>query len=535
MIPEKPLENNHQPMGENTRISKLDNVAFVNVNVVSMDSDQVWEHQTVLIKDGRISEIGAMDEIAFPNDSEMIQGDGAYLMPGLADMHTHLVDFDPDPRHLVLYLAHGVTTIRSLNTRWRTFKWRDEVNTGELLGPTLYLSGPSIIGIPPDAKMLAFGLRAALWLVFFLVSTFVFALTWIVLRQFASPGVGNSFIDQWLLPWLVVTIILGIILVWRKIIPLAPLAALIIPQATVAETANQARNAVKNQAKAGVDFVKPYDYLTREAYFAAIKTAQEYRLYTAGHIPDNPEIVAVNEALSVGQNEIVHMDEFSHEFWPNYVPQENPNLDWEIDLSRIKEVAESVAKHNAAVTATLVTNEVVLLGIEDLESILRKPEYQLISPSLIEMWRTEGRFIKWKGQESYRREKWRPLLMQLTKALQDKGVILLLGTDVSVEGIVPGFSAHQELELLVEAGLTPYEALCCGTRNAALIASKMGVDGDWGTIALGKRADLILLSENPLTDIRNTRSQLGVMLRGRWYPQAELDQLLADYRTTYTE
>ncbi len=508
-------------------------IAFVDVNVIPMSSDRIYEHHTVLIQDGKINAIGPDDETQIPDDSEVIQTHGAYLMPGLADMHAHLSDFDPNPQHLILYLANGVTTLRSLNTPWKIMKWRDMVNAGELLGPRIYLSGPSIIGVPPDFKMLAIGLRTALWLIFFLASALVFALIWIILNLFAGPEAGKLLIDQWSIPWLVVTTILGIILIWRKILPLAPLVAIIYPQATVVESTSQARAAVKKQANAGVDFIKPYDYLTRETYFATLKAAREYQIYTAGHIPDDPEIVTVIEAIASGQNEIVHMDEFSHAFWPNYVPQGKPGLDWDIDLSRIDEVAEAVAKHKTAVTATLVTNEVVLLGIEDLECILQRPEYRFVPPNKIRNWRTEGRFIKWQGQEKYRREKWRPLLMQLTKALIDQGVTLLLGTDVSVEGIVPGFSAHQELELLVEAGLTNYEALCCGTRNAAIIADHMGRDSDWGTITVGNRADLILLSENPLADIRNTRSQMGVMLRGVWFTQSELDQKVADLVATY--
>ena len=273
--------------------------------------------------------------------------------------------------------------------------------------------------------------------------------------------------------------------------------------------------------------------MTRESYFGTIKAAQDYRIYTAGHIPDDPDIIAVKEALKCGQDVVVHMDEFSHEFWPEYVPGGRSNLDWDIDLSGIDDFAEAVAEHKTAVTATLVTNEVVLLGIEDAKTMLQKPEYRLVRPKKIGKWRTAGRFIKWQGQEKYRREKWRPLLMQLTKALSDQGVTLLLGTDVSVEGIIPGISAHQELELLVEAGLTTYEALCCGTRNAATIAERMGMDSNWGTIAVGKRADLILLSDNPLVDIRNTRSQMGVMLRGRWFSRTDLDRMTADFIGTY--
>jgi hypothetical protein len=284
-----------------------------------------------------------------------------------------------------------------------------------------------------------------------------------------------------------------------------------------------------------VDFIKPYDYLNREIYSSTITTAKDYGVYTAGHIPDDPDVISVKEALITGQNEIVHMDEFTHEFWPNYDPKRRGKLDWEIDMSLVDQVAEIVAEHNATVTATLVTNEVVLLGLEDIGGLLERTEYELIRPKIISNWRSKGRFIKWKGQDKYRREEWRPLLTKLTKALHDKGAILLLGTDVSVEGIIPGASAQKELELLVEAGLTPFEALCCGTRNAGIIAKRMRVDSDWGTIKVGQRADFILLEKNPFDEITNTKSQLGVMLRGKWFPQAELDQMVADFVATYDQ
>ncbi|MEJ2513224.1 MAG: amidohydrolase family protein, partial [Anaerolineales bacterium] len=136
--------------------------------------------------------------------------------------------------------------------------------------------------------------------------------------------------------------------------------------------------------------------------------------------------------------------------------------------------------------------------------------------------------------EEYRRSAWRPDLMALTKTMNDKGALVTVGTDVTVEGIVPGYSAHLELPLLVESGLTNFEALAAGTRNAALVAGRMGADSAWGTVAVGNRADLILLPNNPLEDVTNTQDRLGVMIRGQWFTQAELDALVDEFTASYS-
>ena len=114
---------------------------------------------------------------------------------------------------------------------------------------------------------------------------------------------------------------------------------------------------------------------------------------------------------------------------------------------------------------------------------------------------------------------------RLIKALHESGAGLVLGSDAPQIYNVPGFSIHRELEAMVAAGLTPYEALETGTRN---VAAFFGTLPRSGTIEAGKQADLILLTANPLENIRNTTRRAGVMLRGRWFPQAELDQRLAE-------
>ena len=116
-----------------------------------MDTERVLENQTVIVEGDRITAIGPVDEVAVPEGAEIIEGNGAYLMPGLADMHNHL-DFDADPNFMRLYLAQGVTTLRNLNAIPEHLTWREQVANGELLGPTIYTSGPAVVGLPPDFK-----------------------------------------------------------------------------------------------------------------------------------------------------------------------------------------------------------------------------------------------------------------------------------------------------------------------------------------------------------------------------------------------
>lgn len=108
--------------------------------------------------------------------------------------------------------------------------------------------------------------------------------------------------------------------------------------------------------------------------------------------------------------------------------------------------------------------------------------------------------------------------IQLLKRLHDGGGKLLVGTDASVLNILPGHSLHDEMEAFVETGLSTYETLVCCCLNPARFYG----EADWGTIDVGNRADLVLLSQNPMEDIRNTRSIVGTMARGRWFDQSEL-------------
>jgi hypothetical protein len=140
--------------------------------------------------------------------------------------------------------------------------------------------------------------------------------------------------------------------------------------------------------------------------------------------------------------------------------------------------------------------------------------------------------VQFRGMEDlaafkYGIDRW--ILVELYKG----GVLLLLGTDSGTGGmgIVPGYSIHDELRILVENGFSPYEAIAAGTVNAATVVEKMDGDGDFGTIEAGKRADLILVGGNPLQDVEHIRDPLGVMAAGRWYDHEMLAELIVPVET----
>jgi imidazolonepropionase-like amidohydrolase len=140
--------------------------------------------------------------------------------------------------------------------------------------------------------------------------------------------------------------------------------------------------------------------------------------------------------------------------------------------------------------------------------------------------------VNWQGQQEWRSNTLQPFLEQMIQSLHVAGVPILIGTDTGVEGALPTH-VHRELELLVRAGLSPYEALSAATKNARLSVNRMGVDDVFGEVIVGQRADLLLLKSNPLENVGATRHRLGVMSRGRWYTQAELDDLVGEVIATY--
>jgi imidazolonepropionase-like amidohydrolase len=144
-----------------------------------------------------------------------------------------------------------------------------------------------------------------------------------------------------------------------------------------------------------------------------------------------------------------------------------------------------------------------------------------VSPDTVRSWHPENNYLKHStpARAASSREKGDVMRKKLVKSLHDAGARLLLGTDYGNPFVVPGFSLHLELRNFVDAGLSPFEAIRAGTSGAAEF---MNAEEEFGTIAAGRRADLLLIEGNPLANVSHVNNRVGVMVRGRWYSQVEL-------------
>lgn len=501
-------------------LAQAQTVAFVNVNVIPMDSERVLTNHTVIIQDGTITEIGLSDQITIPEGAETVDGEGGFLMPGLADMHTHLSYFDMDPRQLILYLAEGTTTARTMSGSDIELKWRNQIEAGELLGPSL-LVGRTIFGNEGNG----FGLNTPLFL--FRLGIFALPLTLVGL------GMLLGFIPKELLIG-AGAVAIGA-LSWLLSFPAAsPVMVESMGRqndAFFAESPPQAVMEVERMHNAGFDFLKVYDGVSLAMFQAIVSEAQELGLYAAGHLPDQ---ISMETAFKAGYQEVAHVDELLSFHWMGYDPSgeialENMRFGFPINHDTIPETVSLIQAYDIPVVANLSTDEAMERLIFDTPGVLLEPKFDVVPPELREFWRTSGRNVGvFRDQGPYRRDEGAPFLKEMTLALHKAGVLITIGTDTSSEGCIPS-DIHRELELLVEVGFTSYEALEAGTKVASLVVDRMGKGDHFGTIEVGKRADLILLHNNPLEDVSNTRDRKGVMARGNWYSQDKLDAMVQSY------
>jgi imidazolonepropionase-like amidohydrolase len=418
--------------------------------------------------------------VRIPDDADVVQAAGGYLIPGLWDMHVHSVaNVALDMRvgsvinadwHFPLFLAHGVTGVRNMNdgtadpTLELTNSVRRRLAEGDLLGPRLLANGPAVDGDPP-----------------------------------------------------------------------------LVSNPVVVRSAANARATVRELVGHGADFIKVYENLSREAYFAIIDEARRRGIPVDGHVPFR---VLPAEAADAGQRTFEHLLAMALGCSTEADAERDAFAKVLSDPARPKQIEQpplALFRHErrlyatrdpAACAATIdayrrngTAEAPSLVGyhhIVNAKQILSGPTLGLVPSPIRRNWEAgltseTGRTLRSILGPIV------PLQAENTRLLNESGVLLLAATDVGIPMLVPGLSLHEELVLLAEAGLTPLEALRAATLNPARV---LGLSDSLGTVEVGKLADLVLLEADPLVNIRNTQRIRAVVANGRLFRRADLDRLL---------
>ena len=457
-------------------------VAIRGVTVVDVKDGSLHPEQTVLVVGNRITTVGPVREVAVPDDAQVVQAAGRYLIPGLWDMHVHSVanvavdrsrkSLAAQDWHFSLFLAHGITGVRNMNdgtadvTLALSNSIRRRLANGDLRGPPRFITaGPSLDGDPP---------------------------------------LGSN--------------------------------------PVVVRTAAEAREAVKLLVANGADLVKVYENLSREAYFAIMDEARRRWIPVDGHVPFR---ITPEEVVNAGQRTVEHPDalaaacstaaEAERKRFASVLDDYDSLSDGEKFLVQFRHVRalydsrdpaacasaiEAYRRKGVAVTVDLVAYHHVVHAKQVLSDAARM---RLVPQEVRRNWET------WLDSDAAREFQsiLRPIVpveLENVRLLNEAGVLLLAATDVGVPFQVPGISLHVELERLVEAGLSPLEALQTATLNPARV---LKMTDSLGSIEPGKLADLVLLDANPLEGIRSTQKIRAVIADGRLYRRADLDQLLS--------
>jgi imidazolonepropionase-like amidohydrolase len=430
--------------------------AFVGVTVLPMSGPNgavVLEHQTVVVANRRIASVNPTDTVEVADGVAVVEAEGQYLMPGLAEMHGHLPGrplLPLDSKNLLfLYVANGVTTVRGMQGNRSQFTTRDQIARGETIGPRLFVGSTAMSG-----------------------------------ANVTTPEQGAQLVREY--------------------------------------------------HQNGYDLVKIHEGLSREVYDAAAATANELGIPFGGHVPDD---VGLWRALEAGQASIDHLDNYIEALVPDDdQPTQAPGFDGiaglldVVDETRIPELVRATTAAGAWVVPTMVLWETAFYGQQSSAELrTHRPEIRYMPPELVEQWdRAVDERLGSSDLAMNRRVS--DLRRSILTALHEGGAPLLLGTDSPQIFSVPGFAMHREMALWVELGMTPYEVLETGTRR---VAEYFDATDDFGSVAVGHRADLLLLTANPIDDITNVASRAGVMVNGRWIPEAEIQERLAAIATTY--
>lgn len=278
----------------------------------------------------------------------------------------------------------------------------------------------------------------------------------------------------------------------------------------------QAQKAVREIKQAGYNFIKVYSKLDIASYHALLAEAEKQNIRVVGHLPGRRE-APLEQALMPGMSLVAHAEEFAF------------HADDHSDeaIARYVKVAKETG---TALIPTLYLDEQILAQIRDPDSLNRTPGLAQVNPVELPMWFEANPYLQDTSPERIAAiGKVVEFNRRLVKAFADADIPLLSGTDTFIPGLAPGYALHEEFKALSRAGLTNEQILESATRAPA---AWLGLE-DSGTVEVGKRADLLLLSANPYETIENTKAISAVIQGGNVSSRAELDKKMADLDALY--
>jgi imidazolonepropionase-like amidohydrolase len=443
------------------------------ITVIDATGRAAQPDMSVIIDGDRIVAIGPWRKMHAPKAAQTLDGEGKFLIPGLWDMHVHGASDTRAPWSHLLFVANGVVGVRDMSGPPDAHAWRATQVSAPDPSPTIYLGSPIVDGQRP---------------------------------------------------------------IW--------------PDSIVVANAAQGREVVDQQQQRGADFIKVYSRLSRDAYFAIADEANKRGIPFEGHVPES---LTAAEASGAGQKSIEHLTQVA----AGSSREEAASI---ADLQRLEalfrapgatmaqkmDAGRGIIQVNARIVETFdAATAQSLFALFIKNGTWQTPTLTLLQAQIDKPLDTNDPRLKYLSKEV--RSKWndgyykhyppepRAALVALSKAQFDEsmkivglmyksGVPILAGTDTMNPRCFPGFGIHDELALLVAAGMSPLAALQAATRNAAQFIGQLDRRG---TIEVGKVADLVLLDKDPLADIHNTRAIQAVVLNGRLFGRSALNQMLA--------
>ena len=458
-------------------------LVLTHVTIIDVAGGRAQPDRTVVISGGRIAAIDASSRVAVVKGSRIVDATGKFLIPGLWDAHVHLANIIvPNWARAVslpLLVANGITGVRDMGGSFEEIKaLRKEIADGMLPGPHIIAAGP----------------------------------------QLGGAGKEQEIPDMWL----------------------------------ASNNAEAGRHSVIAQKRAGVDFIKIQSLVPRDAYFAIVSEAKHQGLSFVGHVP---ELISAVEASDAGQRSMEHsmgiwqscsssetelrssMTEALRDLktTPQYVFRRvefglPPRGTLEtFNDEKASQLFERFVRNGTWQVPTLVEEQSFALLVSN--GLMDQRGMSFVPMLMLKQWDLPNILIPLSEEDRKDLGKIVPMMLDVVGRMHRAGVRILAGTDMPWL-VVPGFSLHGELILLVKAGFSPAEALRSATLDTAEF---LGLQNSLGSVETGKLADMVLLDANPLDDIHNTQRINGVLLQGRYYNRRSLDALLQKVKAEASE